>query len=63
MILEPKHNNFEGQLQIKETVLKKFNIMSLLSIPRALKDIPLKGQIHEIFYPWFFSSNYSSWAQ
>ncbi len=34
------------------------------SFSPLLKRFPiLKGQCHEIFYHWFFSSNCSSWAQ
>jgi hypothetical protein len=33
MILEPKHKNFKGPLQIKETVKKNFNIRRHMSIP------------------------------
>jgi hypothetical protein len=37
MILEPKHKNFTGPLQIKETVKKRFNISRRMSIPRAFE--------------------------
>jgi hypothetical protein len=49
MILEPKHKNFAGSLQIKETVKKRFNIRHHMSTPRAFecyyfKIIPLVTQ-------------------
>ncbi len=37
MILEPKHKNFEGPLQIKETVKKNFTMRRYMSIPRAFE--------------------------
>jgi hypothetical protein len=37
MILEPKHKNFTGPLQIKVTVKKIFNIRRHMSIPRAFE--------------------------
>jgi hypothetical protein len=37
MILEPKHKNFTGPLQIKETVFKRFDIRHHMSIPRAFE--------------------------
>jgi hypothetical protein len=37
MILEPKHEEFTGPLQIKETVEKRFNIRRHMSIPRAFE--------------------------
>ncbi len=37
MILEPKHKDFTGPLQIKETVGKRFNIRRHMSIPRAFE--------------------------
>ncbi len=37
MILEPKHKNFAGPSQIKETVKKRFNIRHHMSTPRAFE--------------------------
>jgi hypothetical protein len=37
MILEPKHKNFTGPLQIKETVKKIFIIRRHMSTPRAFE--------------------------
>ncbi len=37
MILEPKHKNFTGPLQIKETVKKIFNIRRHMVTPRAFE--------------------------
>ncbi len=37
MILEPKHKNFTGPWQIKETVKKRFNIRRHMSIPKAFE--------------------------
>ncbi len=37
MILEPKLKKFKGPLQIKETVLKRFNIRRHMSIPKAFE--------------------------
>ncbi len=37
MILEPKHKNFTGSLQIKETVKKIFYIRRHMSTPRAFE--------------------------
>jgi hypothetical protein len=37
MILEPKHKNFAGPSEIKETVKKIFNIRRHMSTPRAFK--------------------------
>ncbi len=37
MILEPKHKNFKGPLQIKETVKKIFIITRNMSTPRAFE--------------------------
>jgi hypothetical protein len=42
MILEPKHKNFTGSLQIKETVKKKINIRRHMSTPRILNAITLR---------------------
>jgi hypothetical protein len=37
MILEPKHKNFAGPSDIKETVKKRFNIRRQISTPRAFE--------------------------
>ncbi len=37
MILEPKHKNFTGPLQLKETVKKRFNIRRHVSMPQAFE--------------------------
>ncbi len=37
MILEPKHKNFAGPSEIKETVKKRFNISRHMSTPRAFE--------------------------
>jgi hypothetical protein len=37
MIVEPKHKNLTGLLQIKETVKKRFNIRRHMSIPGAFE--------------------------
>ncbi len=37
MILEPKHKNFAGPSEIKETVKKRFNIRRHMSTPRAFE--------------------------
>ncbi len=35
MIIEPKHENFKGQLKIKEPFKKNFNFRRLMSTPRT----------------------------
>jgi hypothetical protein len=45
MILEPKHKNFTGPLQMKETV-KRFNIRRHMSIPRAFECYYFKIILH-----------------
>jgi hypothetical protein len=37
MILEPKHKNFAGSSEIKETVKKGFNIRRHMSTPSAFE--------------------------
>ncbi len=37
MILEPKHKNFAGPSEIKETVKKRFNIRRHMSTPRPFE--------------------------
>ncbi len=37
MILEPKHKNFAGSSEIKETVQKRFNVRRHMSTPRAFE--------------------------
>jgi hypothetical protein len=37
MILEPKHKNFTGPLQITGTVKKRFNIRRHMFIPRSFE--------------------------
>jgi hypothetical protein len=37
MILEPKHKNFAGPSEIKETVKKRFNNRRHMSTPRAFE--------------------------
>jgi hypothetical protein len=61
MIMEPKHKNFKGQLQIKDTVPKRFNIRRHIAIPRAFDyyyfkiilnrwHSPFKGTEYPIFH-------------
>ncbi len=37
MVLEPKHKNFKGPLQIKGIVKQLFNIRRHMSMPRAFE--------------------------
>jgi hypothetical protein len=45
MILEPKHKNFAGPSEIKETVKKIFNIRRHMSTPRGFEDCATKRRI------------------
>ncbi len=67
MILEPKHKNFTGPSEIKETVNKRFNIRRHMSTPRAFECFyfkiilnwwhsPFKYPYRLCELPWFFPS-------
>ncbi len=45
MILEPKHKNFAGPSEIKETVKKRFNIRRHMSTPRAFECYYLNAKL------------------